>query len=66
MQGIGQGNGGSSCAASGEFPTKDRSLINYGIVAFPRSRGERNQENSTKDSMLSMVPVARHRASDAP
>jgi len=30
------------------IPHQDRSLINYGIVAFPRSHGERNQENSTK------------------
>ncbi|MGD0040499.1 MAG: hypothetical protein ABSE84_08840, partial [Isosphaeraceae bacterium] len=60
----GQGNGGSSCT-SGKFPTKTApSSINYRIVAFSRSHGEENQENSTKDSILSMVPIARHRAYD--
>jgi len=65
MQETGQRNGGSSCAASGEFPAKTApSSINYRIVAFPRSHGEEIQENFTKDSMLSMVPIARHRAYD--
>jgi len=46
------------------IPRQDRSLIiiNYRIVAFSRSYGERNQEKSAKVSMLSMVPIGRHRA----
>jgi hypothetical protein len=45
------------------IPRQNRSLIiNYRIVAFSRSHGERNQEKSTKVSMLSMVPIGRHRA----
>ncbi len=63
MQGTGQGNGGSSRVASGKFPTHTAPpSSNTGIVAFSRSHGERNQENSPKSSLSSLVPNRRNRA----